>query len=1061
MVTCSHRFISRLLLTLLVSTNASANSVHVAPGEYDERLAIHRAIHLIGAGDRLAVIRPTRSGETVDIVLGAGSSGSRLEGFFFDFSNHGTRGGPYTGIKVGASEGDSTGIRIESNVIHIGAGADSIGIETRVDADVCGLVVKDNVITGMNDCHGGSIGLYIHPRLGDDPITILDNDISGSLRAGIVVDADRVVIQGNAIADTFDHASDAGILVLSSVEGVAYDRIDIANNHISDMRVGVDIGGNSISGSTWSVNLTSNIFRSNRETGVLARMGARIIAAGNSFIDQSPNARDDSIGSIWRDNDWDDFASNVGHPVEYWIPGTAGAKDRSPVGGYSILSWPIAMPITAGQTLSQSTLVGGVASIPGLFEFVHPKQVFNRGIHNVCVKFTPTGAFIHAPVTGTIPLLVNSSTSYNNLTPTPTATAPISPPPTIAASVTPQPSATPFATATPLPSITQVQVWIDPIGVLCASWNYPQSPDSFILHLYKNGAFEAREVLDGDARETRFEFGEPGSYRVWVAAVYGKRRNSFVGSNFVEWKGEAPTPTIPISLPTTTPIPVPKDRLFVTVTDSLLCRDDVSGNAVKNANEDRSLVVRWDSSFEEERYDYHIYVQINGGGFDYLGRAGGGDANYFLWNDKPPHGLTALPYRDGPQFGDAYRFRVYPMFTGPPRGHKPGVFFENSAPVLFIEGETSTLNAHIAVALNEDSLDDLSGGVAYVAEADRRLIVHWNFDPRLPDIIDYHVYMQTRDADSPFAFLGNTRSGEARSLRWSPRSSRLFYRGPEFNRPYRFRVFPISDGPIIAPFGAFESGDAVVLREVEPRLKLSELIVTSSETSFANLSGLFVRQPEDELGLTIRWNLFEPSVAGYRIFVVPEGDDPIFIAELKDPTATLYHWGLDCETIGPTYGIAYSFIVIPLNANGDELRAIHSGDPVRILDESQTPIDSVIVSDSLLSASPLPNHRDLDPVHDRQLVIRWNLEREKGVMIHIYVSVNGAERQYLGRTQGDAHDYFEWRPGLPPRSLNPIFADGPQHGQRYRFSVFALYENGTAGPFIAPNEILYEIESSL
>ena len=57
-------------------------------------------------------------------------------------------------------------------------------------------------------------------------------------------------------------------------------------------------------------------------------------------------------------------------------------------------------------------------------------------------------------------------------------------------------------------------------------------------------------------------------------------------------------------------------------------------------------------------FDYHVYISVNGGKFEYLGQTFSGKINYFWWTPKQEF-KTNPAYAGGPQSGNIYQFRVY------------------------------------------------------------------------------------------------------------------------------------------------------------------------------------------------------------------------------------------------------------------------------------------------------------------------------------------------------------------------------------------------------------------
>ena len=73
----------------------------------------------------------------------------------------------------------------------------------------------------------------------------------------------------------------------------------------------------------------------------------------------------------------------------------------------TVTAWPTASGIAYGQTLANSTLTGGSASVPGAFAWTNSTTVPLAGTSSQSVTFTPTSAN-YAPVTGAVPVSVTA-----------------------------------------------------------------------------------------------------------------------------------------------------------------------------------------------------------------------------------------------------------------------------------------------------------------------------------------------------------------------------------------------------------------------------------------------------------------------------------------------------------------------------------------------------------------------------------------------------------------------------------------------------------------------------
>jgi VCBS repeat-containing protein len=92
----------------------------------------------------------------------------------------------------------------------------------------------------------------------------------------------------------------------------------------------------------------------------------------------------------------------------------------NPVSGL-VTTWPTATAITYGQTLADSTLSGGTASVPGTFNFTTPTTAPNAGTAPQSVTFTPDDTVNYSPEVGSVNVTVNKADP--SVTTWPTASA--------------------------------------------------------------------------------------------------------------------------------------------------------------------------------------------------------------------------------------------------------------------------------------------------------------------------------------------------------------------------------------------------------------------------------------------------------------------------------------------------------------------------------------------------------------------------------------------------------------------------------------------------------------
>ena len=76
----------------------------------------------------------------------------------------------------------------------------------------------------------------------------------------------------------------------------------------------------------------------------------------------------------------------------------------------TVSAWPTAGAITYNQTLTSSTLIGGEASVDGMFTFDAPATKPDTGSYSAAVTFTPTDTANYRTASGTVGVTVNNAT---------------------------------------------------------------------------------------------------------------------------------------------------------------------------------------------------------------------------------------------------------------------------------------------------------------------------------------------------------------------------------------------------------------------------------------------------------------------------------------------------------------------------------------------------------------------------------------------------------------------------------------------------------------------------
>jgi len=73
----------------------------------------------------------------------------------------------------------------------------------------------------------------------------------------------------------------------------------------------------------------------------------------------------------------------------------------------------------------------------------------------------------------------------------------------------------------------------------------------------------------------------------------------------------------------------------------------------------RALQIAWNFGVDSSTVnDYHVYVSIDNGVYQYLGQTGSGDINYFWWSSLSEYKMNPQ-FRTGPEDGHSYRFIIY------------------------------------------------------------------------------------------------------------------------------------------------------------------------------------------------------------------------------------------------------------------------------------------------------------------------------------------------------------------------------------------------------------------
>ncbi|MEW6237626.1 MAG: hypothetical protein AB1656_19760 [Candidatus Omnitrophota bacterium] len=507
---------------------------------------------------------------------------------------------------------------------------------------------------------------------------------------------------------------------------------------------------------------------------------------------------------------------------------------------------------------------------------------------------------------------------------------------------------------------------------------------------------------------------------------------------------------------------------IVFVSDNESSNDDISNGQDHDPANGRVLVVQWDISRAgvdpQDIKETHVYVKNGGGDYAFLGRAPSGNMTQLVWRQWGPN--LAPTFRDGPQFGGAYQFKIYPIKK---HGGNPPSFgpFANDGPVLFLPMITIT----DSIATTED----LSNGQDRDYESDRSLAIRWTFDSTdidLTQVTNFHAYVRI-NSQGVYRYLGQTGSGTAAYLEWKPGNALIasaFRSGPQFDIAYEFRVYAVKSSapPIYGPLE--NAGPVLFLQEAPPPgstptptptpVPTPKVYVADNDSSDADISNSQDHDDPNQRELAIGWDFTQTNIDAsmlkdIHVYVnIDESENYSFLGAAGSGAAQKLLWKKGTPRLaqafrnGPEFGHDYQFKIYAVKKTGTPniLGPFANPGPVEYL-----PI--VTVTDTLLTLVDLSNGQDADPADQRDLVIRWafdptDIDRNNVKEFHLYTRINQTgSYQYLGRID-KASVYLEWKAGNA--SVAPAFRNGPELGHRYEFRVYAIKQQGKPafyGPF--------------
>ncbi len=224
--------------------------------------------------------------------------------------------------------------------------------------------------------------------------------------------------------------------------------------------------------------------------------------------------------------------------------------------------------------------------------------------------------------------------------------------------------------------------------------------------------------------------------------------------------------------------------------------------------------------------------------------------------------------------------------------------------------------------------------------------------------------------------------------------------------------------------------------------------MTNNSESFADLSGNEDQDAPYDRALAIKWDLSVENALDYHISVSVDGAPNLYLGRTGNGNAGFYEWRAGQKWLseafenGPEFGHTYSFDVWVITNEGFDGPYSTMGS-VEFLEDlsaptepTEVPLNTAIVTDHVGSFVDLSNGEDADSENDRNLVIRWRFDRNDVTDYHIAVKENDAPFIFLGRTDDDNAEMYEWKIGQ--KWLNPKFEDGPKFDHTYTFNLFLI-----------------------
>lgn len=338
------------------------------------------------------------------------------------------------------------------------------------------------------------------------------------------------------------------------------------------------------------------------------------------------------------------------------------------------------------------------------------------------------------------------------------------------------------------------------------------------------------------------------------------------------------------------------------------------------------LVVRWDRdemNVDQRRVaGYHLYVAVGDRDFVFLAANGSPFLETFVWDsERLSRGFVLNPALRSPEFGQQYRFLIFPMWQDENDVFHPMEdVFTGSTAMYETSQSVMLLSEHVAV-FDSTRIQNRDLGIAGQDQdvpGKEELFLKWNWQINNvnPSSVLFSDVYYKHPEDLQYTWLGMT-NGNKDSFVWNQSSVGV---APEVGESYLFKVRPFttSNGTV----DITSSGPVKMIAGSEV------MVYDNAQDRAMELSGKIDYDKPGSESLLIDWSLelMEISmhdILSYHIYVKVDGSNLAFLTQVRDPAVTEFEWHKGSAPDarypelqeGPRIGNAYQFFVFPIKRN--------------------------------------------------------------------------------------------------------------------------------------------------